>query len=97
MLEPLCNLTVNLAGDRGQNSLLQFNTETEYSPSKYLKHKKEYKNKYASLNNSHRNHTNRIFYQEIFKSINQSLHPNCNTCHEFILPLWGFLCIRDTD
>ena len=24
MLEPLCNLTVNLAGDRGQSPLLQF-------------------------------------------------------------------------
>ena len=43
----------------------------KYSPSIHLKHKKDW-NKYASLNNSHRNHTNRIFYQKIFKSINHS-------------------------
>ena len=30
---------------------------------------------HASSNNSHRNHTNRILYQKIFKSINGSLHP----------------------
>ena len=43
----------------------------KYSPSIHLWHKKDW-NKYASLNNNHRNHTNRIFYQKIFKSINHS-------------------------
>ena len=40
----------------------------------YLKHKKDW-NKYTFLNNSHRNYTNRIFNQKIFKSIDRSLHP----------------------
>ena len=30
---------------------------------------------HASSNNSHKNHTNTIFYKKIFKSINGSLHP----------------------
>ena len=36
--------------------------------------------------NSHRNHTHRIFFKSIFRSINQSI----------ILHLQGFLCIRDS-
>ena len=96
MLGPL-NQTVNLETDA--KTLYYSLLKLKNSPSIYyfLKCGKDYKNKYAPLNNSHRNQTNRIFYQEIFKSINQSLHPNCNTCHEFILPLWEFLCFRDTD
>ena len=39
-------------------------------PRIYLKHKKD-QNEYASLKNNHRNHTNRIFYQKIFKSIDR--------------------------
>ena len=38
----------------------------------FVKHNEEYE-KYASLNNSHRNHTNRIFYKNIFRSIDQSI------------------------
>ena len=60
----------------------------KYIPSTYLKHKKDY-NKYASLNNCHRNHTNRIFYQ---KSSNQSivfcvLH---DACHELFCVFGDF-------
>ena len=48
--------------------------------SSMIKHNKDSKN-YALLNNSHknshRNHTNRILYKNIFRSINQSLHPTC--------------------
>ena len=53
-------------------SLLQF-TEIKIL-SFYIKHKKT-RIKNASLNNSHRNQTNRIFYQKIFKLIKRSLHP----------------------
>ena len=73
-------------------SLLKF----KYSPSIYLKHKKD-SNKYASLNNSHRNPTNRILYQKIiFKSTDRSLHPTGHISW-IILGLWGFVCIRDAE
>ena len=68
---PLCNQTDNLETHAKtlHYSLLKLN----YSPSStYLKHKKDW-NKYASLNNSHRNHTDRIFYQKNFKSIDRFL------------------------
>ena len=74
-LGPLWNQTVNLETDA--KTLLQFTViNINYNPSiyMYLKQKKT-KNKCASLNNSHRNHTKRIFYQDIFKLIDHSLHP----------------------
>ena len=71
MLGPLCNQTDNLETDA--KTLHYSLLELKCSPSStYLKHKKDW-NKYASLNNSHRNHTNRIFYQKVFKSIDRFL------------------------
>ena len=62
MLGPLCHQTDNLETDA--KTLHYCLLELNYSPSStYLTDKKDW-NKYASLNNSHRNHTNRIFYQK---------------------------------
>ena len=62
MLGPLCHQTDNLETDA--KTLHYSLLELKYSPSStYLTDKKDW-NKYASLNNSHRNHTNRIFYQK---------------------------------
>ena len=47
--------------------------------------------KNKSHNNSHRNHTNRIFYKHIFRLIHQSLHPMGPTVYAMN---GGFLCIR---
>ena len=66
MFGPLCNQTVTLETDA--KTLYYSLLKLKYSPSIYLKHKKN-KNKYASFNNSHRNFMNRVFYQKIFKSI----------------------------
>ena len=53
----------------------------------------------ASLNNSHknsnRNHTNRIFYKNIFRSIDRSIFASYGTETE-LLRLWGFVCVGDT-
>ena len=88
----LCNQIVN--PEKGVKiiyySLLKLK---QYSPSKYLKHKKDW-NEYASLNNSHRNHPNRIFYQKLFKLIDHSLHP-MGHMPWIIWHLWKFLCIRN--
>ena len=52
--------------------------------------------KCASLNNSHvnshRNHTNRIFYKDIFITIDRSLSPTGRS-HWIIWRLWGSLCV----
>ena len=62
MLGPLCNQTDNLKTDA--KTLHYSLLELKYSPSStYLTDKNDW-NKYASLNNSYRNHTNRIFYQK---------------------------------
>ena len=74
MLGFLCHQTVNLEVDA---KTLYFSLlKLKCSPSIIQSTKKTINfNKYASLNNSHRNHRNRIFYQNIFKSIDHSLHP----------------------
>ena len=59
MLGPLCNQTVNLESDAKTLYLYYSLLKLKYSPFIYLKHKKDQK-KYASLKNSHINHTNRI-------------------------------------
>ena len=80
---------------RLQNSLAQF-TEIKIQ-SFYFKHKNVL-NKYASLNNSydnsHRNHMNRIFYENIFRSIDRSLR-STGRMPWIILRLRGFLCVRE--
>ena len=71
MLGPLYNQTDNV--ETVAKTLHYSLVALKYSPySTYLKHKKDW-NKYASLNNSHRNHTNRILYQKILKSIDRFL------------------------
>ena len=51
-----------------------------------------------SLNSSHkngyRNHTNRIFYKNIFRVLNECLHPT-GRMQLNVLHLWGFLYVRD--
>ena len=49
----------------------------------------------ATDKNSHRNHTNRIFYENVFRSINRCLRP-VRRIQQIILSLWEFLCVRDT-
>ena len=51
-------------------------TDKRYS---FVKHNKDLK-KYASLNNSHRNHMNRIFYKNIFRLIDRSIFASYGTC-----------------
>ena len=74
MFGSFCNQAVTESEDRLQKSLLQF-TETKI----YIYEKKMRGLKCASLNNSHlnshRNHTNRIFYNDIFITIDRSLSP----------------------
>ena len=48
-----------------------------------------------SCNNSHRNHMNSIFYKNIFRSTDRSLHCTGRMPWIIILRLWHFLCIRD--
>ena len=85
------NQTVTLETDA--KTLYYSLLKLKYSPSISLKHKKD-KNKNASFNNSHRNFTNRVFYQKIFKSIDRSLCP-AGRISWIILCLWGFLCVWD--
>ena len=80
MLEPLCNQTVNLETDA--KTLYYSLLKLKYSSSIYSKHKKDW-NKYASLNNSHTNHTNRMFYE---KASNRSIV----LCHELFCVFWDF-------
>ena len=66
----------------------------------FVKHNEDWK-KYASLNNSHknshRNHTNRAFYKNIFILIDRSnFAPHRTHVIDFcVLCLWGFFCVRD--
>ena len=65
---------------------------------KYIFTKKKMRGlKCASLNNSHvnshRNHTNRIFYKDIFITIDRSLRPTGRS-HWIIWRLWGLLCVE---
>ena len=48
-----------------------------------------------SCKNSHRNHMNSIFYKNIFRSTDRSLHCTGRMPWIIILHLWHFLCIRD--
>ena len=73
MLGPLCMETVNLETDA--KTLYYSLLKLKYSPCILFKVQKKTKDKYASLNNSRRNHMNRIFYQKIFESIDHSLRP----------------------
>ena len=67
----------------------------------FVKHNEDWK-KYVSLNNSHktshRNHTNRTFYKNIFILIDPSnFAPYRTHVIDFcVLRLWRFLCVRDT-
>ena len=48
-----------------------------------------------SCKNSHRNHMNSIFYKNIFRSTDRSLHCTGRMPWIIILRPWHFLCIRD--
>ena len=63
-------------------------TDKTYS---FEKHNKDYK-KHASLNNSRRNHTNGIFYENIFRSMDWSIDLWIlrDACHELFCAFGDF-------
>ena len=77
VLEPLCNQTVNLETDDKTLycSLMKLKYRLSSVPKAKVANMERFNCMHASSNNSHRKHTNRIFYKKIFKSINGSLHP----------------------
>ena len=74
---PLVNQAVDLKTD---STTLYYSLHTEiFIPVYFYSITQKRLNLYALLhnshNNSHRNHTNGIFYKNIFRSIDRSLHP----------------------